>query len=240
MANLPWVDELQKRLRRHALPPTYVQRFVEELNDHLQDIKEEDMSTEADVFSRLGAPQQVAEAAITAYKRRSVIGRHPAAAFLVFAVSPILSLIALSMLILVGLVLLNGICSWLGFKILDAKPIGELGSIIINYLMSSLIIITPAIIANVLYCKIAKGLSLGRKWMCVSCVMIAVTASLAFIQVKFSSVPGNNVLTLGIGIPWLNGWIPSFSQILQFIVPLGIGCWFMRNKRDHGQQLFAC
>ena len=84
MANLPWLDEVRRRLAKRGLPPSYVQRFAEELSDHLEDFKEENMSTEADVYSRLGKPEQVANAAVAAYRRRSFLGRHPTAAFLVF------------------------------------------------------------------------------------------------------------------------------------------------------------
>ena len=42
MANQPWLDEVRERLARQALPPSYIQRFMEELSDHLEDIKELD------------------------------------------------------------------------------------------------------------------------------------------------------------------------------------------------------
>jgi hypothetical protein len=103
MANLPWLDEAQERLARYALPPTYIQRFVDELTDHLEDLKEENMSTQAAMCSRLGKPGQVAEAAVTAYRRRSFLGRH---LILVFAISPVVSLIVLFLasLALIGLI----------------------------------------------------------------------------------------------------------------------------------------
>ena len=93
MANLPWLEEVQKRLYGHGLPPSYVRRFVAELMDHFQDLKEENMG--ADAVSRLGEPEAVAEAAVTAYRRRSFFARHPVLTFplplLVFAVSPVVS-----------------------------------------------------------------------------------------------------------------------------------------------------
>jgi hypothetical protein len=51
----------------------------------------------------LGEANQVADAAVTAYRRRSFVGRHPAAAFLVFAVSPVLSMVVCSILVVVSL-----------------------------------------------------------------------------------------------------------------------------------------
>ena len=96
MAKRRWLDEVRQRLARRALPPAYIGRFMDELSDHFQDLTEESMSTEASVLSRLGDPAQVAEAAVTAYRQRSFLGRHPAAALLVFGISPAASLIALT------------------------------------------------------------------------------------------------------------------------------------------------
>ena len=64
MDSQPWLDRVRERLARHVLPPSYVQRLMEELSDHLEDLKEEGM--EADAISRMGEAEQVAEAAATA------------------------------------------------------------------------------------------------------------------------------------------------------------------------------
>jgi hypothetical protein len=89
MESQPWLDSVRQRLARHDLPPSYAQRFTEELRDHLEDLKEENM--EADAISRLGEPEQVADNAVAAYRRRSFLGRHPVAAFLVLCVLSILA-----------------------------------------------------------------------------------------------------------------------------------------------------
>ena len=64
MDNQPWLDSVREQLARHNLPPSYVQRFTEELGDHLDDVNEEGM--DADAFSRLGEPEQVANTAVAA------------------------------------------------------------------------------------------------------------------------------------------------------------------------------
>ena len=69
MGNQPWLDRVRERLARQALPPAYIRRFTEELSDHLEDLKEESMETDA--LSRLGEPGQLANAAVAAYRRRS-------------------------------------------------------------------------------------------------------------------------------------------------------------------------
>jgi hypothetical protein len=55
MANRAWLDEVRARLVKHALPASYIQRFVSEPSDHLEDLKE-NMSREAGVLSRRGEP----------------------------------------------------------------------------------------------------------------------------------------------------------------------------------------
>ena len=72
MANQHWLDEVRTQLAHQALPPTYIKRFMEELSDHFQDLTEDTMSTEANVSFRLGEPNQVAKAAVAAYRRRSL------------------------------------------------------------------------------------------------------------------------------------------------------------------------
>ena len=74
MANQRWLDEVLSRLAERGLPLSYVQRFAEELSDHLEDFTEENMSTEANMSSRLGKPEEVADAAVTAYRRRGFLG----------------------------------------------------------------------------------------------------------------------------------------------------------------------
>jgi hypothetical protein len=39
MDNQPWLDSVREQLARRRLPPSYVQRFTEELSDHLEDLR---------------------------------------------------------------------------------------------------------------------------------------------------------------------------------------------------------
>ena len=54
MESQPWLNRVRERLARQLLPPSYVQRFVEELSDHLEDVKEDGMDHNSS--SRLGEP----------------------------------------------------------------------------------------------------------------------------------------------------------------------------------------
>lgn len=239
MANLPWLDEVLSRLAKRGLPSSYIQRFADELSDHLEDFEDDAMSTDADAYSRLGKPEQVADAAVVAYRRRSFLGRHPTAAFLVFGLSPLVSLICLFILVCVGLRLIGvtaeriGLVSNEGFSTVPAGPI-ELAAG--RYLFSLLTIIIPAILASIIYCKLAKRWYVGNAWILTSCVVLATAAMLPAwdVNTKMIDANGHYAVCAGLWIPGWCGWVLPISvpQLLQFLVPLAIGWWFMRCKGD--------
>jgi hypothetical protein len=251
MANLPWLDEVRKRLAQSNLPPTYIWRFMEELSDHFQDITEETMSTEANVLSRLGDPNQLAEAAIDSYRRHSFLGRHPTAAFVVFAISPLVSLIILSGLCMAGMWFSDEALKWMGVNteqcLRSLKRFDPAATVIMPYLMSLLIVVIPSILVSIFYCRFAKRLGIGRKWIIVSCVVLAATALMPICSAELSDVPGKSRLMVGAWNPFrieylLGTLVHCFCnprQMLQFIVPLAIGVWYIRRKRDQDQLQLA-
>jgi hypothetical protein len=223
MANISWIDEVRQRLARHALPPAYIRRFMEELSDHLEDLKEENMSTDAGVLSRLGDPNQVADAAVVVYRRRSFLGRHPAAAFLVFGVSPMLTMIALFFLTLAGVSTL--------VSTVRPSQVGPFKATLLCCVESLLTLVIPSIIASILYCKLAKRLGIGRRWMVTSCVVLAAIA------LAPSYWWTNHWWTFGF-LGW-NNEPPRIQHLVQLIGPLVTCWWFMRRKHDRGQAQLA-
>lgn len=187
MDSQPWLDRVRERLARQALPPTYVQRFVEELTDHFEDLKEENM--EADAIARLGEPEQVAEAAIAAYRRRSFFGRYPAATFLIFAISPVIPLIfVLSAFSSVTLTATNG------------TPGGEL--FIEQRWLLSLILALSSTITGTLYGELAMWLGIGRRWTLTSCAAMG-----AVIMVQEFLIGSHTVMLLvQFAVPFAVGW----------------------------------
>ena len=203
------------------------------------------MRADENVLSRLGEPDQVANAAVTAYQRRSFLGRHPAAAFFVFGVSPPVSLFALVAIAAGAMWVFDEACNRLGANsehlIAGWGRFGPSASVALAYLGSLLIVVIPSILASVLYCWLARRLGVGKTWMLLSCAMLAVLSALFLCTAKVSAIPGDNWLRLGINSPqsisrlygsfvWI---ILSPRQLMQFLVPLAIGWWFMRRK--HGQ-----
>jgi hypothetical protein len=245
MANRPWLESVRRQLADNGLPPAYIRRFMEELADHYQDacenITEENMSTENDVVSRLGEPRELADAAIYAFRRRTFLGRHPAAAFLVFGVAPSASLLGLFVL---AFACLYGGCSaweWLGFDLKAIKRLDPAASIVLPYLLSLLMVIIPAALASLLYCKLIARCGISRRWIILSSVVLAIVAILPIWTVSLSDQPGQSVLRCGIGCPQdiagtLVMYFSSFQQWLQFLTPLCVGWWFLRRMHKDAER----
>jgi hypothetical protein len=108
------------------------------------------------------------------------------------------------------------------------------------YVLSLLIVVIPSILASVFYCKLAKRLGLGTKWILISCVVLAATALMPICSATLSDVPGKSALRVGYWNPLyvkhLLGSIVwcfcSPRQLFQFLVPLAIGWWFVRRNRE--------
>lgn len=221
MATQPWFDDVRRRLAKRGLPPEYVKRFVDELSDHFQDIEEENMGKEADVSCRLGESEQVAEAAVVAYRRRSFLGRHPLAAIAVFGVSPIVPLLFLGYVSEGILVLANAQFHFYPpFCSNDASSVAmALWPLILAVFMA-----VPLIVTSLLYCELAQWSGIGRKWMFMSC------AVLAMIGARFNCENG---------IPWWDFGFHTPAQWCQFIAPLAASWWFMRKGRDQNHPAAA-
>ena len=216
-----WFRELRGRLLSQGLPPHYIERFLEEMTDHFHDLKEETMSQAADPFARLGEPQQVADAAAKEYRRRSLIGRHPAVAFLVFAVSPLLTLVAGGV---AGLFLLVTAARGLGFIDDGGHHFGAAAAASLPYLLSAATIVLPAVVLTAVYFRLARGTGIARGWILVAWLTLSVLTGLAICQVSLSDIPGHSSLTVGLGLP------PDL-HILQALAPLTLGAWLWRRMR---------
>jgi hypothetical protein len=225
MANQPWLDDVRARLAQSALPPSYVQRFTEELSDHLEDLMEETMSTASDVYSRLGEPEQVARTAVSAYWKRGFLGRHPTAAFLVFAVSPIAAMIVFEAAALLFIITALNLIPEDAISHFD-KKIGVVGQMMVPYILTFLTIVVPSCLLAILYCKLAKRLGIKRGWMFASCAVVSILAMCTLWSVSFSDIPGHNVLRCGL---WLPTTLPSLQSLCQLVIPLVFGWWYIRR-----------
>ena len=245
MANRTWLENVRRQLADNGLPPAYIRRFMEELADHYQDVSEhiteENMSTEKDVASRLGEPSELAEAAVYAFRRRTFLGRHPAAAFLVFGLAPLASLLGLFLLAFACLYGGFTACERLGFDLKAIKQLDPAASVVLPYLLSLLMVMLPAALASLLYCKLIRRCGISRRWMILSSLVLAIVAILPIWTVSLSDQPGQSALRCGIGSPQniagtLVIYFSSFQQWLQFLTPLCVGLWFLRRMHKGTQR----
>jgi hypothetical protein len=200
------------------------------------------MNTKNDFHSRLGEPDQVAQAAVVGYRRRSFLGRHPAAAFVVFGLTPLASLLALFALAFACMYAAFTAFEWLGLK-LNPKRFDPAASVVLPYVFSLLMVVVPASLASLFYCKLIRRLGISKRWMILSSVMLALVAILPIWTITLSDLPGQSVLRLGVGYPQDIGhtavmYFTSFQQWLQFLPPLLIGFWFLRRtgRQDHNEE----
>ncbi|MGO8744933.1 MAG: HAAS signaling domain-containing protein [Thermoguttaceae bacterium] len=236
MESQPWLNRVRERLVRQLLPPSYVQRFVEELSDHLEDVKEDGMDQNS--FSRLGDPEQVADTAVAAYRRRSFLGRHPVAAFLVFGISPVVSLVVLVVMSVRAFAYLAGFAVGIGI-VKQPDHFGVVGSAVVCLAGSLLTIVIPSILASIAYCRLTTRLGVSRKWILVSCVTLAVLASSTSF---WRAGSGNHPWHFAACWSWLwlgGGWVALTEHLVNLSVPLAIGWWFLRRKHDQGQLQLA-
>ncbi|MCE5302136.1 MAG: hypothetical protein LLF97_03385 [Planctomycetaceae bacterium] len=240
MANLPWLDEVLRRLAEHHLPATYVQRFTEELSDHLEDFQEDLMDAKSDVVSRLGNPATVAQAAVASYRQRSFLGRHPTASLLVFGVLPIVWTTILGLLsCFLITIAIAGTDDLLQQLVLGDKtsPPGTFTLTAIRWLFGVVSVMIPTALVSMVHCRLVERLALGRKWMVVCCFVLAILAVLPYWCVRVKTGPqGDYSLLVGVGVSIsgpFSGWHFSFSvlQVVQLLVPLAVGGWFWWRTR---------
>ena len=161
MDNQQWFDNIREHLIREHLPQGYVERFTGELRDHLEDSSEN--GVDGDASSCLGEWRQVAGMTVTAYRRRSFLGRHSWAAFLVFVVTPAISLEVVFFVLMV---------LWTAFSGTHTIRFRE------DHGMLCLMLLAGSSFAGCLYDELAMWLAIRKKWVLVSCGMLGAAAML--------------------------------------------------------------
>lgn len=79
MVNPPWLEELREKLVGQGLPPLYIERLVQELSDHYDDILQEGLSMEPErskADERMGQPSHLAQVAASEYSMHTPLYCH--------------------------------------------------------------------------------------------------------------------------------------------------------------------
>jgi hypothetical protein len=233
-----------------------VDRLARELSDHLFDVMEDSMSTDAQGFqfaaSQMGMPQEVAATAANEYRQQRFSSRHPV---LMFVVLPIFTLPVLWAASFCGLILaIKGLGLDETFSAAN-----EWATATTPILISAIFLVTIAF-AAFLYSRLAAKAAVSWKWTLGACVIFALIGGTAFSNVTLPKrvaaagdlpalasqrapmvpVPGqsdtNGSLTLGFGV----SQNPSPQQMLQFALPLAIGGWAIYRQSRLSRPLIGC
>lgn len=228
-----WLEQVRSECLRQKLPPLYVERLVSELSDHHFDFMEDSMSTDAKEFgsttSRLGMPSAIASVAAEQYRLQRFSSRHP---IVMFVLLPVVTLPLLWAACIIGLLLLaNG----LGFES-DALTASEGMSNWANWTMpfaGMWILLAPIAAAAAFYCRLAIKSAVSWKWILATCAILALIGGTAVANVALPTAVSKGTVAFGFGV----SQNPSPQQLLQFAVPLSIGCWVIFKRRNYGRRI---
>jgi len=221
-----WLERVAKELAGRGLPAGVRARLMDELRDHWEDHTQggTDVATEIAVERKMGYPEDVATLAIGEYRRAAWIRRHP---LLAFGLAPI----PITILGVVLYILLAGAVAYVvaeigfggGFSSLPRDRLESAASAFIDTVG-----FVPFLGAVVVFGWVAIRNRLSAWWLAVAVAQVALLAGAATAQLKYSNLPGQSQLTLGVGFPW-----SDWQQVVQLLLPLAIGAVFLRmaNRR---------
>jgi hypothetical protein len=216
-----WLSQLRNELEQRKLPGEYTARLVAELSDHLVDLLEDPMSTDAKdlhgVFQRLGEPGRVAARAAQEYRRARFSRRHPVVTFVVL---PILAL----PFFWVGCVMaMLAVVKLLGLetgKVDTGSAVWQWADACVPYVVLGLLVV-PVALAAAFFSRLAIAAGVSWKWTFAACAVVAVLGGMAMTEFVLPTEHTKGELHLGLAL----GLRPSASQMLQFLLPLAIGGW---------------
>jgi|SRR5579884_1265821 len=228
MGSRSWLERVGRELARRGVPAGRRSRLLAELRDHLQDLTEggERMSKIA-LDEVLGQPEAVAEQAATAYRKENWIRRHP---LWVFGITPLpAALLGLTLYLLLAFG-----AAWLLERCFGELPVSgdheRLGRILLTAYAYTIGLV-PFVACAVFFGWLAVRSKVSRWWLVVAVAQVGIVAWMVVTSVKFSDVPGQSQLLIGLRLPpWnnLNSWASLLSPgLLQLALPLAVGMIYL-------------
>ncbi|MFO0843887.1 MAG: hypothetical protein U0797_16070 [Gemmataceae bacterium] len=230
MACRAWLERVAQELARRGVPAGRRSRLLGELRDHLEDLKEGGLTmAELVLEAALGRPEVVAAGAAEQYRRAGWVRRHPVVVFGLAPLPAAVAGLALYLLLAVGV-------AWVGGKVFG-EPSGEtravLGRLLAAYAFT--VGLVPFALCALLFGRLATRHGVGRWWLALAVVQVALIAWAVISTVSLSDVPGKSSFMLGLRFPpWggLDSWAALFSMagglpLMQFVLPLVVGMVFL-------------
>lgn len=207
-----WRKQLEQELCRQRLPRKQIERLVDELTDHAQDLLsgEHSMDAEQKLDSRMGSPEQLAQVARGEYIKSTFAARRPALAFIGV---PLVTMFGT----VVGLVVFFGVLS----SFLDKMVGGSLSLQTKNAFVefgSLLVRFVPFLFSTWLVVRFGRR-SDRYTWSKIGIGLIVVAAFMftSTVLPRVGETRGQWMLKLGIGESL------NWSHVLQAAVPLAFG-----------------
>jgi hypothetical protein len=184
-------------LLREGLPLAYVERAIQELVDHAEDIEMESIHDDipasdrsAALKARLGSSQELVSHLAYAYRTHTFAGRHSLTWSLVI---PILAIgFSILSLCLIGIASMHIVYEVLEYNVTDIRA-----NIIIGYLIHGSFSILPVLVAIVIGRRSIKS-GLKSRWLWLSCTLLGISFSLMFILLRFPQAgPGSGCFSIG-------------------------------------------
>ena len=209
------IEQLRHELRKQGCPPASMQRMVQEVADHGEDLRQaalaEGLSTaeaEARAHDQLGEPVVLAERLMTALRQSFWCGRHPVISFCLLPLLLPPVIFTLSILLGFWLELAIGYGGSLDKVrgIIDRQP-EKLYEFVLAVHTANYVAIA---LVTIVFCWLARRSAQGFKWMLIACAICSLHA--LFYHIKI--VPHNFsigylyyhyrlVNLVAAGVPWL-------------------------------------
>ena len=214
-----------------SVPPAWRERLLEELTDHLSDLKEEaDMETLAE--DRLGSPETIAAAAATEYRKLGFFARRPV---LTYWIGPLVLVPVTVLLVLFLTSIVLGVMLEAGLWALGVQP-SDVDVAMDNAMAQALVFpmrFLPFALAAWFFCRVARRH--GRGWQSVlpACGIVAAYALIYTVTLTAKTAEQPGLLMIGLGLSPSTWWL----NFLQAAVPLVIAYLFLRSADTTRPQL---
>lgn len=211
------METVRNTLRRRGLPPHYIRRVVEELEDHRLDIAGElavtDQTNTPDA-DRLGDLELLASAFVQRYHARTFAGRHPFVTFVLAPIPAVLAAWATLLFVLLGVVKMYELgFGATGKTIVDMSP-AVVGMALFMYIAE--IVVPPAAVALFFSWLAYRG---GKRmvWACAATLLVAFAALCFHSGLQFPIEPGKGAYSVGLGF---SPRLLLGPQLLQMLIPI--------------------
>jgi hypothetical protein len=215
MVNPAWREELRRELARRGLPPSYIERLVQELCDHFDDMEEEvgmEAGSSCSPDERMGQPTNLAAAAVAEYHKRAFSRKHPV---VTFAVLPVLLLFGLWGTLVVAAYVVGAV----------AELDDSVSITLIDLLIANCCILIPIAVVALAFCRFARNNGLDRRWPMMTTGILAVIAASIWSNVITAGPKNEPTLGLMLGLPLVA------QPILQAMLIFAIGGWYCWQGR---------